>query len=1069
MRRGWIGIILVLVIAGLAGLALADGDVDIASTFPDAIFRNYVSENFDLNKDGKLDEDEILEVQTVSCRSMKIESLEGIEVFCDLLNVYCSGNKLTRLDLSKNRVVGVVYCENNQIEELKLGKNEYISFVSCYGNRIDTLNVSGCPNLVKMIKEEDRLFQFEAQSSTTQLKWEKVGSITVDCYTTVTDGSVSSKPLINSNAKRGTLAPTIECPDSVALGSDVEITITAPEGASGAYVYVYGRDGSASKYITGYQYNELNCTVKAAYGKKMEDPGVYSVVGISCTKDADGRLQFLNWTVKTFKVTGTKPAAPKVTAASAEVTKDSKAQFTISAQKGKKIEQLWLSKKDYNGNESTKNIYIGEDRAEAQEDGSITYWETMSNTGNYTYRYNALIDGLWSELSDPVNIQCAALGTLEVPKNAKVLATLAAGKPLSIDFSAVKIANEFRIEITPEEGYGSSQTVKGTGKLSIQPYGLDGGSYKVSIRAYAPGYEPSAENYETTLKVTGTRPAEPTATIPEGTHYSGEPVTVSFRADGLEAIVDVNDWYSCEYLPTNGAIYFTSYYNPYDYYNEGDTLRARISGKWTSPFQLSVPREPQQSEATILSVSNFPESIQQGEDLTFRTELPEGADTYRFTLTYLTETDWGPYQDPVTTNYPCTPDAKGNITVSAGFFMGTGEYNIRMEAVGENLRKSVQKSFTVTEAKKQPAAPKVERLNEAPKAYEDAKLRISAKGAKKFCLLFKPYPNADGEVLNPVEVEADENGVCNYAFNMMNFPESLYWYFNFTVYASAYDGTAWSAYSEGVPVGFVLDDVIDGTIQRDIGDFGLTISPANPVMGDTITLNWKTSPYGNHYRVQLDGKILYDGDDTVTSYTIDTEGMKAGQHSVSLFVYGIGMERGSCGTGFSLFDAELTPTVTADKTVIQPGETVTLTITSKSGEFIQIYKGNQTLLSEVKRDASGKQKVKLKLDRMGGYPIQVVTSNVSQKGNNYDQVASPVSNRIYIHVGNSAGVLEIPEGTKEIGAEAFANVKDVTVVLPKSIERVAEDAFDKSVTIVVPLSTELNNWFEAQGYLVVSD
>lgn len=63
--------------------AYAENTADEAG-FPNEIFRNYVSESFDSDKDGSLSEQEILYISEVDMISSSVSSLKGIEFFTEL-------------------------------------------------------------------------------------------------------------------------------------------------------------------------------------------------------------------------------------------------------------------------------------------------------------------------------------------------------------------------------------------------------------------------------------------------------------------------------------------------------------------------------------------------------------------------------------------------------------------------------------------------------------------------------------------------------------------------------------------------------------------------------------------------------------------------------------------------------------------------------------------------------------------------------------------------------------------------------------------------------------------------
>ena len=94
----------------------AAGDVAInATNFPDENFRKYVSENIDKDGEGKLSEGEIEGCQEIRCNVCGITSLKGIEYFTALKSLYCDGNNLSSLDVSKNVALEYLKCNGNNL------------------------------------------------------------------------------------------------------------------------------------------------------------------------------------------------------------------------------------------------------------------------------------------------------------------------------------------------------------------------------------------------------------------------------------------------------------------------------------------------------------------------------------------------------------------------------------------------------------------------------------------------------------------------------------------------------------------------------------------------------------------------------------------------------------------------------------------------------------------------------------------------------------------------------------------------------------------------------------------
>ena len=69
----------------------ASGDVKIDDkNFPDPTFRDYVSQNFDKSpRNGKLSQNELDSVTEISISNKSVTSLQGIEWFKNLKELYC--------------------------------------------------------------------------------------------------------------------------------------------------------------------------------------------------------------------------------------------------------------------------------------------------------------------------------------------------------------------------------------------------------------------------------------------------------------------------------------------------------------------------------------------------------------------------------------------------------------------------------------------------------------------------------------------------------------------------------------------------------------------------------------------------------------------------------------------------------------------------------------------------------------------------------------------------------------------------------------------------------------------
>jgi len=105
------------------GMTITD-EVAISNTnFPDAVFRAYVSKEFDTNKDGYLSQSEINNVKEIDVEGANISSLIGLSYFTALEDLSCYDNNLTSLDISNNTKLIYLYCADNSIKTLDISNN----------------------------------------------------------------------------------------------------------------------------------------------------------------------------------------------------------------------------------------------------------------------------------------------------------------------------------------------------------------------------------------------------------------------------------------------------------------------------------------------------------------------------------------------------------------------------------------------------------------------------------------------------------------------------------------------------------------------------------------------------------------------------------------------------------------------------------------------------------------------------------------------------------------------------------------------------------------------------------
>ena len=71
-----------------------------------------------------------------------LTSLQGIEYFESLTELYCLSNQLTSLDVSANTALTTLWCYYNQLESLDVSANTALMVLECDDNQLTSLDVS---------------------------------------------------------------------------------------------------------------------------------------------------------------------------------------------------------------------------------------------------------------------------------------------------------------------------------------------------------------------------------------------------------------------------------------------------------------------------------------------------------------------------------------------------------------------------------------------------------------------------------------------------------------------------------------------------------------------------------------------------------------------------------------------------------------------------------------------------------------------------------------------------------------------------------------------------------------
>ncbi len=100
----------------------------------------------DVNNDGEIQVSEALLVYELFIPSQNIADLTGISAFANLIELNCTSNYLTSLNLSSSTNLQYLKCGNNQLTSLTLNSPNLVQ-LHCYTNLLTSLPLNNYPNL----------------------------------------------------------------------------------------------------------------------------------------------------------------------------------------------------------------------------------------------------------------------------------------------------------------------------------------------------------------------------------------------------------------------------------------------------------------------------------------------------------------------------------------------------------------------------------------------------------------------------------------------------------------------------------------------------------------------------------------------------------------------------------------------------------------------------------------------------------------------------------------------------------------------------------------------------------
>lgn len=134
--------------------------------FPDNIFQKYLSNNFDLDKNGILSKEEIENVKEILIIQEKLKDLTGIQYFYNLEKLVCFDNRLTSLDLSYNTALIHLDCWKNKLTSLDLSHNTALTELDCSDNNLTFLDLGHITTLTSLVCDNNELLSLDPSYNT---------------------------------------------------------------------------------------------------------------------------------------------------------------------------------------------------------------------------------------------------------------------------------------------------------------------------------------------------------------------------------------------------------------------------------------------------------------------------------------------------------------------------------------------------------------------------------------------------------------------------------------------------------------------------------------------------------------------------------------------------------------------------------------------------------------------------------------------------------------------------------------------------------------------------------------
>ena len=134
-----------------------------------------VNATIDLNNDGEVQVAEAEIVDFLCIGFQNISSLEGIEAFINLEELYVYDNDLTSIDVSENLLLKILHCEGNNLNNINITQNTTLEVLNIKYNQLTNIDISGNNSLKTLFCRNNLLSSIDI-SNNSQLSFLAIGN-----------------------------------------------------------------------------------------------------------------------------------------------------------------------------------------------------------------------------------------------------------------------------------------------------------------------------------------------------------------------------------------------------------------------------------------------------------------------------------------------------------------------------------------------------------------------------------------------------------------------------------------------------------------------------------------------------------------------------------------------------------------------------------------------------------------------------------------------------------------------------------------------------------------------------